>query len=162
LDNLVGQGEPSAGKRGRVERSEWWVIGATFVVSALGLALAVPATSNRPANVPLTLDSQLDRLPPGTPVLNDYALGGWISWRHPDLNQYIDGLATPYSPQHDDDFHVIENQGGGWYRMVLESGAPVALVETDSSLAHALERRGWERRGTDVGYVLLSRPPTEE
>jgi hypothetical protein len=46
----------------------------------------------------------------------------------------------------------------GWYRVVLDSRAPVALVDTGSLLATALEKKGWTSEGTSNGYVLLQRP----
>jgi hypothetical protein len=141
-----------------LRRVEGVVIAAAAGLSLLVLAFVVPHTSDKPGGVPLALDPQLDRLPAGTAVLNDYALGGWVSWRHPGLEQYIDGLATPYSPQHDDDYHAIETTGAGWYRLVLASRAPVAVVQADTTLARALERRGWRREGSDAGFVLLRRP----
>jgi hypothetical protein len=145
------------GEPGRLGRPEWKVIGATFALAVVGLAVAVPHTSREPGAVPLALDSQLDRVRPGSGVVSAYVLGGWIAWRHPDLDQYIDGLATPYSRRHYEDFFRIENQGTGWYRLLLDSGVSAALVESDSSLAGALEDRGWVRRGTSEGYVLLTR-----
>ena len=48
-------------------------------------AVVVPHTADRPGDVPTALDPQLDRLPAGTAVFNAYELGGWIAWRHPDL-----------------------------------------------------------------------------
>lgn len=147
--------QPGPGWPGRPERL---VIAGAALVSLVGLAVAVPHTSDQPGDVPLALDAKLDHLRPGSPVLNDYALGGWIAWRHPDLNQYIDGLATPYSPQHDDDFHAIETQGPGWYALVVRSRARVALVESDTTLKRALERRGWGFDGSDAGYTLLLAP----
>jgi hypothetical protein len=139
-------------------RPERLVIAVAAVVSLVGLAVAVPHTSARPGSVPLGLDRRLDRMEPGTKVLNDYALGGWIAWRHPDLNQYIDGLATPYSPQHDDDFHTMETLGPGWNRLVARSGVTVALLQSDTTLKQELERRGWRFDGSDDGYTLLLEP----
>ena len=46
------------------------------------------------------LDTDLDQLPAGTRVLNSFDLGGWLAWRRPDLDRYIDGLAEAYSPEH--------------------------------------------------------------
>jgi hypothetical protein len=139
-------------------RREALIVGTWVALTLVVLGFVVPHTASRPGSVPLALDRNLDRLPPGTPVFNAYELGGWITWRHPDLDQYIDGLATPYSTQHAEDFHRAEIQASGWYRVVTDSGAPVALVESDSALARGLEHRGWSREGTSSGYVLLCRP----
>jgi hypothetical protein len=157
-DDRADEVADALSRPGRLGRPELLVIGVAAALSLVGLAIAVPHTSRLPGSVPLALDAGLDRQQPGSPVLNDYALGGWIAWRHPDLNQYIDGLATPYSPQHDEDFHTIESQGPGWYRLVEQSGAQVALVESDTTLRRALERRGWRDDGSDAGYVLLLTP----
>ena len=46
----------------------------------------------------------------------------------------------------------------GWYRVVRESKAPVALLGSSSALAGALEKKGWISEGTSAGYVLLQRP----
>jgi hypothetical protein len=108
--------------------------------------------------VPTALDHTLDRLPPGTRIFNDYALGGWISWRHPDLEQYIDGLITPYSAAHAHDYVVAEDADRGWLRVIDASKARVALINQDSPLAHRLAGRGWTRQGADGGYVLLTAP----
>ncbi len=140
---------------GRREIAVLAAIGTSYLVV---LGLVVPHTSAQPARVPLALDADLDRLPAGTTVFNDYLMGAWIAWRHPDLNQYIDGLATPYSTEHYAQFHRAETASPGWYRVVQQSGAPVALVETDGPLGTALRRRGWVTVGSDAGYSLMQNP----
>ena len=130
-------------------------IGAAYLAV---LAVLVPHTSSEPGQVPLALDATLDRIPAGTPIFNDYRMGAWIAWRHPDLNQYIDGLATPYSGEHYDRFHRAETASPGWYRVVRRSGAPYALVEEGGPLATGLLGRGWTTLGSDEGYLLLQRP----
>jgi hypothetical protein len=128
------------------------------VVALVGVvAMVVPHTAARPGEVPVGLDAQLDRLPAGTPIFNAYPLGGWIAWRHPDLNQYIDGLITPYTAQHASDYQRTQMLDPGWYAVVRDSGAPVALLESDSALAAALQRQGWTSSGSEEGYVLLRR-----
>jgi hypothetical protein len=134
------------------------ILGAWVALSMVVLTFVVPHTADRPDDVPVALDPVLDRLPAGTPVFNAYELGGWITWRHPDLEQYIDGLATPYSTQHADDYRRAQSRSPGWYGIVTDSRAPVALLEADSPLAGGLEQRGWTRQGTGDGYVLLARP----
>jgi hypothetical protein len=139
-------------------RTEIRVMTAWVVLGVIGVAVAAPYTSDEPADVPLALDPALDRLPAGTLVFNAYELGGWIAWRHSDLHQYIDGLITPYTAAHADDFHRAESLAPGWYRIVRDSGAPVALLATDSALAAALEHKGWSNAGRGDGYVLLDAP----
>jgi hypothetical protein len=142
-------------------RTELRMIFAWVLLGVIGVTVAAPHTSDRPDDVPLVLDPALDRLPAGTPVFNAYELGGWIAWRHPDLHQYIDGLITPYSTAHAENFHRAETLAPGWYRIVRNSGAPVALLATDSALAAALEHKGWQETATGQGYVLLGAPSGE-
>ncbi len=132
------------------------VLGAVAVAAIAVVGILAPITSSQPGGVPTALDATLDRLPAGTRVFNAYELGGWIAWRHPDLEQYIDGLITPYSTAHAKDFHTAMTLGPGWSRVVTDSGASVALVVAGSALASALENEGWSNIKSGNGYVLLN------
>jgi hypothetical protein len=158
LEAVIRRTTEPIGELGRVGRTEWNVIGATFAVSVVTLAAVAPAVARDPGRIPLSLDSKLDRVPAGSGVITDYVLGGWIAWRHPALNQYIDGLATPYSRDHYLTYFSMENHDPGWYRLVVDSHLTVAVVRRDSILARGLLDRGWIKRGSDRGYVLLTRP----
>jgi hypothetical protein len=158
LDAVVARSGSSTDPARRIGRVELGTLAVSAVVCTAFLAIAAPHTSDTPGNVPLGLDPALDRLPAGTPVFNAYVLGGWLTWRHPDLDQYVDGLATPYSEAHVQDYVRADATDRGWYRVVLDSRAPVALVGSDSLLATALEKKGWTSEGTSNGYVLLQQP----
>ena len=158
LEDLVSQGSRASTRPREGIRGEGVVLGAWVALSLVVLAFVVPHTADRPDDVPLALDPALDRLPAGTPVFNAYELGGWLTWRHPGLDQYIDGLATPYSTQHAADYQRAESLAPGWYQVVTDSRAPVALLESDSGLARGLEDKGWRSQGSGTGYVLLARP----
>ena len=134
------------------------VLGAVALVIAAVVVAAAPAVADRPGDVPTALDPALDRLPPGTRVFNAYELGGWLAWRHPDLEQYIDGLITPYSARHAQDYVDATSTAPGWPRIVDRSGASAALLPQGSPLALGLSRRGWRSVGRDDGYVLLETP----
>jgi hypothetical protein len=160
LDRLVQAGDPAPATCTVPRRSlrEVLLLACVGAIACLGVGVAAPHTADRPGDVPTALDLTLDGLPPGTRVFNAYELGGWIAWRHPDLEQYIDGLITPYSEQHAHDYTVAEATTPGWYDVVRASGAQVALVEERSALAAGLADHGWIARGADAGYVLLARP----
>ncbi len=161
LDRLVrdGNGESTEAGAGAGPRlSEMTVLAAAAAVAVIVVGALAPSTSDRPGDVPTRLDATLDRLPPGTRVFNAYELGGWIAWRHPDLEQYIDGLITPYSDRHAHDYTIAEATEPGWYRVVEASRAQVALLADNSALAARLQDRGWVVDGTDAGYVLLVPP----
>ena len=131
---------------------------AWAVLCTLAVAVAAPHVADRPGDVPTALDPGLDRLPSGSGVLNAYELGGWLAWRHPDLEQYVDGLITPYSVAHVEGYDRVVSQAPGWYDVVRDADVRVALVAEDSALAAGLTERGWVNDGTSDGYVLLSRP----
>ena len=140
------------------QRMEWRAIGTWAVLCALVVAVVAPHVADRPGDVPTGLDAALDRVPSGTGVLNAYELGGWLAWRHPDLEQYVDGLITPYSVAHVQGYDRVVSQDPGWYDVVRGSDVGVALVAQDSALAAGLTARGWVTAATDDGYALLQRP----
>jgi hypothetical protein len=113
-----------------------------------------------PERVPLALDSALDKMPPGTVVFNDYALGGWLLWAHPDLDPVIDGRADVYDMDYFERTVGAYAAARGWDATVRDSGATAALLPPDSPLAEALRTRlGWTSVGEDEGYALLVSPP---
>jgi hypothetical protein len=161
LDRLVRTGKDGAPPRDTSlarRRSEVRFLGAVAGAATVVVTILAPTTSDKPGGVPTSLDGTLDRLPAGTRVFNTYELGGWIAWRHPDLQQYIDGLITPYSEKHAREYTTAESTSPGWYGVVRASKAPVALLPIDSALASALEKRGWRRTARGTGYVLLGAP----
>jgi hypothetical protein len=139
-------------------RTEAALLASGAVLAAVVVGLVAPTTADRPGDVPTALDPALDGLPAGARIFNAYELGGWIVWRHPDLEQYIDGLVTPYSTAHVERFAVAVRGAAGWDDVVDSSGAAVALLQEDSRLAVNLADAGWVEEGTDAGYVLLTRP----
>jgi len=104
------------------------------------------------------MDPALDAMPAGTTVLNEYTLGGWLSWRHPQLNRYIDGLADAYPAQHLADDSDLVQLRPGWEDILADARAVYALLGDGTRLADALEDAGWTREQTDDGWVLLARP----
>ena len=155
VERSGGRVEPVA--RG-ASRRELTLVGGWAVACLVVVAVVSPQTSDKPGDVPVGLDAALDRLPAGTRVFNDYDVGGWMAWRHPDLEHYIDGLVTPYSVEHVDGYGRVVSQAPGWYAVVQRSGAEVALLRADSAAAAGLRNKGWTVEGTDDGYALLSRP----
>lgn len=138
----------------RSSRAETGKLLASAAVCLVGLAVVAPAASV--GGVPGALNADLEALPQDAVVFNDYTLGGWLSWRHPDVHHVVDGLTEAYSTEHLRGYGVALSVRDGWAEFVVESGATHALLEVDSPLATALqERRGWRAEGTDAGYVLL-------
>jgi hypothetical protein len=92
-------------------------------------------------------------------VLNEYALGGWLLWRHPSLAPVIDGRAEVFDPAYIRRYLSAASATTGWREFLTQTGARTALVAQGSTLATALqERLGWKQTGADRGYVLLQAP----
>ncbi|WP_156409795.1 hypothetical protein [Nocardioides sp. Soil796] len=131
----------------------------TAAVCLVGLFLAVSRTADEPAGVPSEFDPQLSALADGTPILNDYGVGGWLRWAHPELDPLIDGLTEAYTLQELSDYGKVTDVAEGWEQVVQDSRAQHALLLESSPLAVALEDRlSWNVLGTDEGYVLLKAP----
>ena len=97
-------------------------------------------------------------LPAGTVVVDEYGLGGWLRYRHPDLGPVIDERTELFS---------VDLRRGATSR----PGRPDQVGRTPSAatappppscpsslaLADALPRElGWRSLGEDNGYVLLA------
>jgi hypothetical protein len=122
------------------------------------IAAVVPFRADEPGGVPLAMDPTLDAMPAGTTVLDEYTLGGWLSWRHPQLNRYIDGLADAYPAQHLANDSDLVQLKPGWEQILADADADFALLADGTRLADALEDQGWTRERSDRGWVLLERP----
>jgi hypothetical protein len=108
--------------------------------------------------VPTALDPALDALPAGTVVFNNYEIGGWLAWRHPDLDHYIDPLADAYPVSHLADYVRALEAQPGWQQVVSSSRATVAVLQRDEPLTSALVGAGWTASGHSRGYVMLDAP----
>ena len=81
------ESRPQAVRRRRVE---WITLVVSVVISGVLAAVVLPATTATPDRMPAGLDAALDRLPAGTVVFDEYGLGGYLRYRHPDLVPVID------------------------------------------------------------------------
>jgi hypothetical protein len=146
--------------RSVVSRGEKLLLAVTAVLGLGLLAGLVPQTADEPDGVPLGLVSQLDTLPEGTPVLNTWTLGGWLEWRHRNLEPVVDGLADAYTVEHLRGYIRALELRPGWEEFVEATGARTALLTVDDRpLADALVAvLGWRQVGEDEGTRLLVAP----
>ncbi len=133
------------------------------VVAALSLgaalsAFAAPARASTSAGFPDGLSAQLDRLPAGTVVCNDYFLGGWLLFKHPDLVPAIDGRIELYTVRDVEGYLRMAAAEPGWDAVMRAKGCGTALVKAEGPLASALEGGGWQEDGRDGKWVLVSSP----
>ena len=116
-------------------RAEATMIGAGFAVFAMLVALLAPSVASRDTPYPTGLDRALSRLPADTGVLNEYALGGWLLWTHPELDPYIDGRADVYSVAHFEKVDRVMRRTPGWYEEMAEDQLGAALLREDNPVA---------------------------
>ncbi|GAA5137193.1 hypothetical protein GCM10023339_77170 [Alloalcanivorax gelatiniphagus] len=142
------------------ERRETWSLWLIALAVACISAFVVPGSAADPARVPSGLNGQLDDLADGSVVYNAYELGGWLRWRHPDLEPVVDGMTEAYSVAHLGDFGRVQAVAAEWQGTFDGWRPAAALVLDRSPLATALtEQRGWTSVAEDGGYVLLVPSP---
>jgi len=105
------------------------------------------------------VDARLDAMPAGTKVLNDWELGHWALWRHPQLALVMHGYVDVFTVDELQRNIRIATLAPEWDREVEELGVDVAVVDPDSQLGYALtELLGWTVVEGDDDFVLLTPP----
>jgi hypothetical protein len=134
-------------------------LGVAVAVVGLGILAAVtPHTADRPAKEVTALEDDLDALPAGTPVLNDWGDGGFVMWAHPQLDLLMHGYGDTFTIAELDRNSDILDLERGWQDLVRGTGAQVALLRTDHPLTAALEDEGWLVQERDDDVELLTAP----
>lgn len=127
----------------------------------VALALVIPTRPAVGVQVPQELDSALEILPEGTVVYNDYALGGWLEWRHRNVAPVIDGMLDAYPPDYVADYVASARMTAGWSDFIDRTGAEYALLDLDSPMvADLVDHLDWQEVAVDedAEYVLLRAP----
>jgi hypothetical protein len=152
VQTLVGRRRPAL-------RGERTVVAATAVASVALLTALVPFTADRPASVPSWVNPALDRLPDGTTVQTTDVMGGYVLWRHPELNPVIDGYSDAYTTRHLQEQLDLVRLRRGWDTTLRRTHVQYALLPTRSDLAWALKRfQGWKVLHTSHDVVMLEAP----
>ncbi|MEW1953950.1 hypothetical protein [Terrabacter sp. NPDC080008] len=134
----------------------------TVGLTALGLVVAaviLPARAAVPTWGASDLDARLSALPAGTVVCNDYGVGGWLIWRHPNVRPTIDGRVEVYATGHVRQHIDFEHAAPGWQSYLARTHCSYALLGKDQPVVEALTAQvHWtvEQRGAQ--YVLLRAP----
>ena len=140
-------------------RLERWLVPASVVVAIALAAFLAPSVAARPGGVPLALDAAIDRLPEGTVVLNDDALGGWLLLEHPRVSPVIDTRTYLFDVPYIEDYIRTRGAQGDWKGFLERTGATAALVPDGDAIATALpEQLGWRVVQQADGYTLLVAP----
>lgn len=137
-------------------------VSLTLGLTTLGLlvaALVLPAKAAVPTWGAGDLDAPLSALPGGTVVCNDYGVGGWLIWAHPNVRPTIDGRVEVYATGHVKEHIDFERAAPGWQSYLTSTHCTYALLTKDQPVVEALtDRAHWTvvRRGSQ--YVLLRAP----
>ena len=137
-------------------------IGLTLGLTALGLvvaALVVPSRAAVPTWGANDLDTRLAALPRDTVVCNDYGVGGWLIWRHPNLRPTVDGRTEIYGAGYVRTHIEFERAEPGWQGYVTRNGCRYALLGKDQAVVEALVAQlRWTVVQRGAQYVLLEAP----
>jgi hypothetical protein len=136
------------------------VVGLGAIAALVLATLLAPQVATAPGNrLPIGLGTGLDALAPGTVVINEYSLGGWLLWSHPDLSPVIDGRTEVFSISHIGDYGDAVLAHAGWQEFVMRTRSSAAVLPVGGPLTGDLEQQlGWREVARDRGYVLLKAP----
>jgi hypothetical protein len=126
----------------------------------VGVVAAVPIAQVRaqqPTGLPTGLTSSLRSLPPGTRVLSDGDMSGWVMFVAPQAQPVFDIRVEVYSPSRIRGFIAATAARPGWTSYLRQSGTRAALLKQDSPLVSALGAQWhWRTVARDDGYVLMA------
>src|SRR3954454_13517209 len=146
------------GRRPPVRARERWAVAGAAVAALVALGLAVPHTSPDPIAMPAWADSTLDRLPPGTKVLNDWNLGGYLMWRSPRLHLMMHGYGDTFTTAELDRNTRLLVFAPGWPDEVRASGARWALLRPALLSTELVAQEHWIVVHQSDDLVLLRAP----
>jgi hypothetical protein len=147
-----------AGRRTPVDRRERVTVTACVAAAVAVLAVAVPFTSDDLPAQPSWADPSLSALPRGTKVLDDWGLGGYLMWRHPQLDLMMHGYGDTFTTAELDRNERLLGLAPGWESDLRDSGARVAVLRP-SALADALvDREHWVVEHSSPDLVMLRAP----
>lgn len=143
-------------RRPVTRRERRTLIGAAAGLLAL-LAVVLPSTTVTAAPYP-EIDRALDAVPDGTVVLDEWTEGGYLLWRHPDLDIGMHGYLDTYTLGEIEAGQQLLAAGPGWTALLERSRARYAVLASSTPLVPALEARGWQIAARSGDVVLLHAP----
>ena len=93
-EQLSHRSQPMAVRR---ELPLWVLVAVVLCAAVVALPLA-QARATVPIGVPAALAGQLRSLPPGTPILAQADVSGWVLWSAPQLSPVVDIRNEAYAP----------------------------------------------------------------
>jgi hypothetical protein len=102
------------------------------------LALLTPRTVEVGLERPEWQDAALADLPEGEPLLSEWGWGGFLMWKHPQLELVIHGYGDVFTTEELDRNVRLTRLRPEWIEDVERTGARYALLDPESPLAYAL------------------------
>lgn len=147
---------PENKERFRWDRRIAWGGWATGLAA---IALIAPHTLKVGPDQPAWVTQRLDAMPKNTVVLNEWEWGGYLMWRHADLDFVISGYGDIYTTAELDRNVALTTIKAEWDKELNKLGADYALVKTDSRLGYALvNSEGWQVVQESDDVELLAPP----
>lgn len=148
-----------AGSSRAVPRHDRGLVAGIGALAVAVLTAVVPFTADRPATVPSWVNPALDRLPDGTTLQTSDLMGGYLLWRHPELNPVIDGYSDAYTTRHLEEQRDQLLLRPGWDRTLRTNKVEYALLPTHSKLAYALTTfADWRVLDSSRDVVMIQAP----
>lgn len=128
------------------------------MLAAAGAVLAVVAAERSDERVVAGwVDERVEAMPEGTRVLNDWELGHYVLWRHPQVDLVMHGYVDVFTLDELERNIGVATLAPEWDREVAEIDADYALLDPDSRLGYELSKDpGWTVVEGDDDYVLLA------
>jgi hypothetical protein len=160
LDNLI-KFRPAKQDPTRLMR---WVntilIGAVVLVLALKI-IQLPERQKKveAENFPVQAVNWIINNKPEGNIFNTFNWGGYLIWKlYPDYLVYIDGRPDMYGSEFMSDYIEIHFANPGWEEKLDQKNARLVIVESDSSLANALQQSTkWEMIYEDQQSMIFSK-----
>lgn len=143
---------------GRMERRELAALGALGVAALAALGFQAMSEADDPP-VAAWLDERLDAMPDGTTVLNNWELGHYSMWRHPQLQLVMHGYVDMFTVDELERNITIATAEQRWDQEVADLDVDYAVVDPESRLGYGLTALlGWTLVEGDDDYEVLAPP----
>jgi hypothetical protein len=125
-------------------------------VTLVVLALVTPHTLKVGPDLPSWSEDELTSLPDGAVVLNDWEWGGYLMWKHPDLDFVLSGYGDIYTTEELDRNIDLVRVNPQWDEAVESIAPDLIILRTDSPLTYALEQSAdWSVIRSADGVTVL-------
>jgi hypothetical protein len=135
-----------------------FVAGAVAGLGLMTVTALAALADLRPVAAPDYPVEGVVRIPAGCRLLNEYAVGGYITARrYPDVRVSQDGRNNLYGVEAIAAQTDVLAARGNWLEWIDDNEVNCALVTDRRAIVDELAARGWTTEGTDPGWVLLLR-----